>query len=48
MEKQKTISITVDKSLINKIGILALTNDIPRRKLIEQALKEFLEKNNVV
>ena len=50
MKEQKernTISITVDKSLINKFGILAIQTETPRKELIEKALEEFLNKNNV-
>jgi metal-responsive CopG/Arc/MetJ family transcriptional regulator len=45
-EKAKTISITVDKNLINKFSILAINQEIPRKNLIEDALKEYLVKNN--
>jgi metal-responsive CopG/Arc/MetJ family transcriptional regulator len=42
----KNISITVNKSLINRFGILAIKQEKPRKELIELALEKYLCENN--
>ena len=47
MEESKRTTIEADRKITKKLRLLAIEREVPLRVLVNKALIEFLEKNNI-